>query len=169
MRKIEFNELNLKEKYTENEFLQFYFANLPKEKTKKSTIPHKKYEIFLLNVFGGKLILLNKKHIKKSDTTNQELYYDYKTAYEIYTNLLDIYDSINAEFSETNELYLAERLEKDTLINTLKQKDNELFEKDLEEYTKSQKESDLTLQVQHKKLNFIQKILRKIFKNGGNK
>lgn len=170
MRRIEFNELNLKEQYTEDEFLQFYFNNLPKEKNKKTNItPYKKYEIFWLNILGGKIILLNKKHIKKADTTNQELYYDYKTAYEIYNNLLDIYDGIDAELSEFNELYLSERLEKSNIISTLKQKDEELFEHDMKEFTNLQKQHEITLQPQIKKINFIQKILQKIFKTGGNK
>ena len=169
MRFIEFNELNLKENYTEDEFLQIYIKTLPKEKSKKTTIPHKKYEIFWLNIFNGKIILLNKKHIKKTDITNQELYYNYNIAYQIYNNLLDIYDGLTAETSDINELYLTERLEKDNIINKLKQKDNELFEKDLAEYNKAQEANELTLQPQDKKLNFIQKILQKIFKFGGNK
>lgn len=170
MRKIEFNELHLKEPYTEDEFLQFYFNNLPKDKIKKTnSIPHKKYEIFWLNIFGGKIILLNKKYIKKIDTTNQELYYDYKTAYEIYANLLDIYDGIDAETSEFNELYLPERLTKLDIINALKQKDEELFKKDLEEFNKLNTQQNISLTSPEPKLNFIQKILQKIFKIGGNK
>ena len=58
MRTIEFNELNLKEKYNEDEFFQLYINSLPKEKTKKasSNAPVKKYEIFWLNILGGKII-----------------------------------------------------------------------------------------------------------------
>ena len=169
MRKIEFNELNLKENYTEDEFLQVYFNTLPKEKNKPASFPSKKYEIFLLNILGGKIILLNQKHIKKLDNTYQELYYDYNTAYQIYNTLLDIYDGIDAESNENNELYLEERLQKDNMLNQLKKKDLELFEKALTEYNTSHSNNELTLKTKSNKLNFIQRILHKIFNIGGNK
>ena len=72
----------------------------------------KKYEIFWLNILGGKIILLNKKHIKNANFENQELYYDYNIAHKIYTLLSDIYDDIESEKQEINELYLNERLKK---------------------------------------------------------
>jgi hypothetical protein len=83
--------------------------------------------------------------------------------------LLDIYDGIDSENNEMNELYLEERLQKDNILSQLKQKDIELFEKALTEYNTSHSSNELTLKTQNKKLNFIQKLLHKIFNIGGNK
>lgn len=136
MRKIEFNQLRLKNSYNEDEFYQFYLENLPKEFSKKTSFgkPEKQYEIFYLNILGGKVILLNKDYIQNDNITNQELYYDYKIATEIYNGLLDIYDSIESEKNEINELYKDERLKIDDKINKLRQQDDTIFAKVLSEY-----------------------------------
>lgn len=136
MRKIEFNELRLKNTYDENTFFQFYLENLQKElSTQDSFIePCKQYEILLLNILGGKIILLNKDYIQNNDFTNQELYYDYNIASQIYNYLLDIYDGIESEQNEVNELYKDERLKLDAKINELKQEDDAIFAKALSEY-----------------------------------
>lgn len=136
MRKVEFNELRLKNTYDEDAFFQFYLGNLQKELSKKDSFnkPTKQYEIFYLNILGGKIILLNKDYILKEDITNQELYYDYKIATEVYNYLLDIYDGIESEKNEVNELYKDERLKLDDKVNILRQKDDTIFAKALSEY-----------------------------------
>lgn len=136
MRKIEFSELKLKNTYDENTFYESYLKTLQRElvQDKSFEIPEKKYEIFYLNILGGKIVLLNKDYLQKDDIDNQELYFDYKTAYEIYNYLLDIYDGIEDEKFEFNELYKNERLEKDSKINKLKLKDNDLFNQAVNKY-----------------------------------
>lgn len=165
MRTIEFNELNLKEKYNEDEFFQIYINSLPKEKTKKSSAnaPTKKYEIFWLNILGGKVILLNKKHIRNNNTENQELYYDYKTAYKIYNHLLDIYDCVEAENYEIPDLYLNEKLEKSYKISKLKQEDELLFKEALAFYNSSIENSNTSLAIHNEHTNFFSRLINKLF------
>ena len=136
MRKIEFSQLNVKDIYDEDVFYQYYLKNLKKEikKEKSFQIPEKKYEIFYLNILGGKILLLNKDYLPQSDIENQELFYDYKTAHKIYDYWIDIYDGIENEQFEFNELYKDERLEIDSKIQKLKQKDDEIFHIAMNEY-----------------------------------
>lgn len=136
MRKLEFNELKVKDTYDDETFYQYYLKNLQKEIKQEQVfkIPEKRYEIFYLNILGGKILLLNKDYLPKSDINNQELFYDYKTAYKIYDYWLDIYDGIENEQFEFNELYKDERLEKDSKIQKLKQKDEEIFYAAMNEY-----------------------------------
>ena len=100
----------------------------------KKWLPSKEYEIFYLNILGGKIILLNKNNIIKEDLAEQELYYDYSTAYEIYQCLTTIYDGINDEQNEINELYKEERIKLNEKIKSLRQKDEDLFEQKIKEY-----------------------------------
>lgn len=136
MRKIEFSQLNVKDIYDEDVFYQYYLKNLKKEikKEKSFQIPEKKYEIFYLNILGGKILLLNKDYLPQSDIENQELFYDYKTAHKIYDYWIDIYNGIENEQFEFNELYKDERLEIDSKIQKLKQKDDEIFHIAMNEY-----------------------------------
>lgn len=136
MRKIEFNEINFKNNCDEETFYQLYLKVLKKEiqNDNKFIFPSKEYEIFYLNILGGKIILLNKKYILKKDITNQELYYDYSIAFKIYNYLLDIYDGIEDEKNEINELYKDERIEKYEEIKKLQLNDEELFLKKQQEY-----------------------------------
>lgn len=136
MRKIKFNELNLKNINDVNVFYQYYLKTLQSEVETDSSfhLPTKQYEIFSLDELDGKLFLLNKNYIKNEDTTNQELFYDYSIAFEIYNLFLDIYDGIEDEKNEFNELYLNERLEKNNQIEILKAEDESLYLKALEEY-----------------------------------
>ena len=60
-------------------------------------------------------------------------------------------------------------IQKDNMLNQLKKKDLELFEKALTEYNTSHSNNELTLKTKSNKLNFIQRILHKIFNIGGNK
>lgn len=177
MRKIEFNELKLKNTYDEETFYQFYLANPQKELIESNYFnePNKLYEIFYLNILGGKIILLNKDYIQNNDTSNQELYYDYKTAIEIYTCLLDIYDGIESEQNEINELYKEERLQLDKKINELIQKDEKLFNTAIAEYNtiKNSKiyEEYIYLKEENQKLKKQIKELTKelpVYKNNNN-
>lgn len=136
MRKIKFNELNLKNINDVNVFYKYYLKTFQNEIQKDSSfvLPSKQYEIFSLEELEGKLFLLNKNYIKNEDTANQELFYDYSIAFEIYNLFLDIYDGIEDEKNEFNELYLNERLDKNNQIEILKAEDESLYLKDLEEF-----------------------------------
>ena len=65
MRKIEFNELKLKDINDEEAFYQAYLKNIQDNMNiKNSTISaEKQFEIIYLNILGGKLILLEKKYV----------------------------------------------------------------------------------------------------------
>lgn len=136
MRKIEFNELKLKDNKNEENFYEFYLQNLQDNIEEKDpfTNPEKKYEICFLNILKGKIVLLNKNYINTKDSSEQELFYDYSIAYKIYNLMLDIEDGIEAEKEEFNELYKNERLEKSKEIEKLKKQDEEIFRKKQEEY-----------------------------------
>lgn len=136
MRKLEFNELNLKNFYDEETFYQYYLKNLQEEIKQKQKFeePQKRYEIFYLNILGGKILLLNKEYLPKCDSDNQDLFYDYNIAYKIYNNWIDIYDGIENEQFEFNELYKDERLKKDAKNQMLKQDDDEIFNNVMKEY-----------------------------------
>jgi hypothetical protein len=139
MRKIEFNELKLSQSYDEYEFYNYYLKHLNKKIINKDALkkPEKKYEIFYLNILNGKIILLDKNYLPDNNLDNQELFFDYKTAYEIYNKLLDIYDGIENEQYEFNELYKNERLKINSDIEELKLKDDEIFNNKLKEYANS--------------------------------
>lgn len=65
MRNVELNELNLKNDCNEEMFYQLFLKGL-KTEIKENGIfkkPSKEYEIFYLNILGGKIILLNKNNI----------------------------------------------------------------------------------------------------------
>lgn len=130
MRKIEFNELKLKDINDEETFYQAYLKKLQKDVNtdKNLHVPIKQYEIFFLNILDGKLILLNKDYINNTDTTNSELFFDYSIALKVYNLMLDIIDGIEAEGNEFNELYKNERLQKDKEIEQLKKQDDMLFQ-----------------------------------------
>ena len=136
MRNIELNELNLKNNCDEELFYQLFLKGLRDEINDEEVFkkPSKEYEIFYLNILGGKIILLKKYNIIKKDLEGQELYYDYSIAYEIYKYLTTIYDGIDDEKNEINELYKEERVELDKKIKKLKQKDDDIFEEKIKEY-----------------------------------
>ena len=136
MRKIKFSELNLKNINDANVFYKYYLKTFKTEIQKDSSFvfPSKQYEIFSLEELDGKLFLLNKNYIKNEDITNQELFFDYSIAFEVYNLFLDIYDGIEDEKNEFNELYINERLDKNNQIEILKAEDESLYLKALEEY-----------------------------------
>ena len=155
MRNIEFNELKLKNINNDEAFYQSYLRTLPQkiDADNISSIPEKQYEIFYLNILGGKIILLNTKYINSKNTQNQELFYDYSIALKIYNLMLDIYDSIEAEKEEINELYKNERLHKNHEIEELKKQDDVLFHNKQKEFTTQNS------------TNLVQKITNKFKKN----
>lgn len=135
MRKIEFGELKLKN-INEEAFYEKYMEQL-EQSIKEATIfgaPVKQYEIFYLNILGGKIILLNKEYIQLGEDTGQELFFDYTIALKIYNLILDIMDGIEAEQNEFNELYREERMQKSKEIEELKKQDEKLFKQKQEEY-----------------------------------
>lgn len=136
MRTIQFNELKLKNIYDEETFYQAYLKNLQDNVKESNTlqIPVKQYEIFYLNILGGKIILLNKDYILNNDNTDSELFFDYSIALKVYNLMLDIEDGIEAEKNEFNELYKDERLQKSKEIEQLKEKDDILFKNKQIEY-----------------------------------
>ena len=136
MRKIEFNELKLKNINDEETFYQVYLKKLQKNINNDNNIlaPIKQYEIFFLNILGGKLILLNKDYINNTDNTNSELFFDYSIALKVYNLMLDIIEGIEAEENEFNELYKNERLQEDKEIEQLKKQDDILFQNRKDEY-----------------------------------
>lgn len=137
MRTIQFNELKLKNIYDEETFYQAYLKNLQDNVKESNTlqIPVKQYEIFYLNILGGKIILLNKDYIfLNNDNTDSELFFDYSIALKVYNLMLDIEDGIEAEKNEFNELYKDERLQKNEEIKQLKEEDDILFKNKQIEY-----------------------------------
>lgn len=129
MRKLEFNQLKLKKNINEETFYQAYLKNLQDTVTLNAPLPaiEKQYEIFYLNILGGKLILLNKDYINTNEDSNSDLFYDYSIALKVYTLMLDIEDGIDAEKYEANELYKDERLKKNYEIEQLRKQDDILF------------------------------------------
>lgn len=128
MRKIEFSELKLKDIKDEKLFYEVYLKNIQNRTQNNIQSFQKQYEIFHLNILGGKTILLNTDYINSKDDNEKELFFDYDIALKIYNLILDIEDSIEDEKNEFNELYKNERLEKLKEIERLKLEDNKLFQ-----------------------------------------
>ena len=137
MRNLNINNLKLKNIDNEELFYQSYLKNLPNNITDTDNTfhsPKKQYEIFFLNILGGKLMLLNKDYINFEDTTRQELFFDYNTALKIYNLMLDIIESVKDEQNEISELYMDERLQKHSEIDSLIKQDEILFKQKQQEY-----------------------------------
>lgn len=166
MRKIEFNELKLKDINDEETFYQTYLKKLPKNVNtdKNYHVPIKQYEIFFLNILGGKLILLNKDYINNNDITNSEIFFDYSIALKVYNLMLDIIDGIEAEENEFNELYQNERLQKDKEIEQLKKQDDMLFQKEQDEYNDVMNKEILKLNEENKQLKLENEKLKEEIK-----
>ena len=136
MRKVEFNDLKLRNIDSKEDFYDYYLKNFhePTEKISSLDLPDKQYEIFYLDNFDDKIFLLNKMYIKNTKDDDKELFYDYSIAYKVYNLMLDINDGIKGEQNEFNELYKEERIEKYKQILDLKKQDDILFVKALDEY-----------------------------------
>lgn len=72
MRRIEFSELKLKN-INEETFYERYMEQLEQSIKEDTTfgVPVKQYEIFYLNILGGKIILLNKEYIPLGEDTDR--------------------------------------------------------------------------------------------------
>lgn len=183
MRKIEFNELKLKNNCSEEQFYEIYIQGLDSVPTESDIIskPERKYEVCLLNILDGKIIAINKNYINNDNFDGQELYYNYDIAKQIANYLSDIQDGIIAEQYEFIELYKDERLTKDKLISELKLKDEKTFnekekeynilinsklyseyQKILEENNKLKLENKNLLMASQKKTGFFSKLVNKI-------
>lgn len=95
-------------------------------------IPQKYFEIFLLNVNGGKTEILKTIHLINGE--NKELYYKFEIASKIHELLIDIHDSSINEFPEIESLCRTEIIRKEDEIKTLKKQDEEAFEYDSRVY-----------------------------------
>lgn len=136
MRTIEFNELKLNDIKSEEQFYQNYLKNITNQIEENNVFhyPEKQYEIFYLNALNGKIILLDKNYINSNNSEGQEIFYDYSIAYKIYNIMLDIYEGIEDEKNEFNELYKIDRLELNEEIDSLKKQDEKIFQQKIEEY-----------------------------------
>ena len=136
MRTIEFNELKLNDIKSEEQFYQNYLKNITNQIEENNVFhyPEKQYEIFYLNALDGKIILLDKNYINSNNSDGQEIFYDYSIAYKIYNIMLDIYEGIEDEKNEFNELYKIDRLELNEEIDSLKKQDEKIFQQKIEEY-----------------------------------
>lgn len=183
MRKIEFNELKLKNNCSEEQFYEIYMNGLESTPLENSIIgkPSKKYEVCFLNILDGKIIAINKNYVNNDNLDDQELYYDYDIAKQIANTLSDIQDGIVAEQYEFIELYKDERLKKDKLISDLKAEDKKIFDekekeynilinsklyseyqKVLEENNKLKLENKNLLETNQKKTGFFAKLVNKM-------
>lgn len=183
MRKIEFNELKLKNNCSEEQFYEIYIQGLDSVPTESAIInkPKKKYEVCLLNILDDKIIAINKNYINNDNFDGQELYYNYDIAKQIANYLSDIQDGILAEQYEFIELYKDERLKKEKLISELKLQDEKIFnerekeynilinsklyseyQKILEENNKLKLENKNLLMASQKKIGFFYKLVNKI-------
>ena len=183
MRKIEFNELKLKNNSSEEQFYEIYIQGLDSVPTESAIIskPEKKYEVCLLNILDGKIIAINKNYINNDNFDGQELYYNYDIAKQIANYLSDIQDGILAEQYEFIELYKEERLKKEKLISELKLQDEKIFnerekeynilinsklyseyQKILEENNKLKLENKNLLMASQNKIGFFYKLVNKI-------
>lgn len=183
MRKIEFNELKLKNNCSEEQFYEIYIQGLDSVPTESAIInkPEKKYEVCLLNILDDKIIAINKNYINNDNFDGQELYYNYDIAKQIANYLSDIQDGILAEQYEFIELYKDERLKKEKLISEFKLQDEKIFnekekeynilinsklyseyQKILKENNKLKLENKNLLMASQKKIGFFYKLVNKI-------
>ena len=136
MRRINFNDIRVKDIKDVEEFYKAYIERLPEDKEQDTELmsPVKQYEIVELDVNGGVPVLIDIDNILSFAGEGQEIFYDYKIAYKVYNLLLDIKDSIEAEKEEYPEIYDEERLNILSQIERLKIEDEELFKQKQEEY-----------------------------------
>ena len=115
-------------------FRNKYFELLSSESKSINLLlqPNKKFEIFTLDVLGGKTFLIETTSLP--DGENKDLYYSFEIANQIYKKMIDIKDSSFNDYEEVKYIYEREILQTECEISDLKLKDNELFEKDLNAY-----------------------------------
>ena len=94
--------------------------------------PNKEFEIFKLDVFGGKVCLAEASSLPEGD--NRDLYYNFEIANKIYQKTIDIQDSTFNDYEDVKYIYEREILQIESEISDLKIKDNEEFERDINAY-----------------------------------
>ncbi len=115
-------------------FRSKYITLLPLETEKLNLLlkPIKRFEIFTLDVFGGKVFLTE--DVNLPDGKDGELYYSFKIANEIYQKIIDIQDSSINNYEEIKYLYDKEILNIESEILKLRITDSENFKKDVNVY-----------------------------------
>lgn len=94
--------------------------------------PNKEFEIFKLDVFGGKVFLAEVSGLPDGD--NRDLYYNFEIANQVYQKVIDIQDSSFNDYEDVKYIYEREISQIESEIFDLKIKDNEEFEKDMNVY-----------------------------------
>lgn len=94
--------------------------------------PNKEFEIFTLDVFGGKVCLAEASSLPDGD--NRDLYYNFEIANQVYQKTIDIQDSTFNDYEDVRYIYEREILQIENEIYDLKIKDNEEFERDMNAY-----------------------------------
>lgn len=90
--------------------------------------PIKKFEIFKLDVCGGKICLARASSLP--DGNNRELYYNFAIANQIYQKNIDIQDSTFNDYDDVKYIYEREILKIEDEISDLKVRDEEEFKED---------------------------------------
>ncbi len=94
--------------------------------------PNKEFEIFTLDVFGGKVCLADASSLPSGD--NRDLYYNFEIANQVYQKTIDIQDSTFNDYEDVKYIYEREISQIENEISDLKIKDNEEFERDMNAY-----------------------------------
>lgn len=94
--------------------------------------PNKEFEIFTLDVYGGKVFLVEASSLPDGD--NRDLYYNFEIANQIYQKTIDIQDSTFNDYEDVKYIYEREISQIENEIFDLKIKDNEEFEKNMNAY-----------------------------------
>lgn len=94
--------------------------------------PNKEFEIFTLDVFGGKVFLIEASSLPDGD--NRDLYYNFEIANQVYQKTIDIQDCTFNDYEEVKDIYEREISQIESEISDLKIKDNEEFQKDMNAY-----------------------------------
>lgn len=94
--------------------------------------PNKEFEIFTLDVFGGKVCLAEASSLPDGD--NRDLYYNFEIANQVYQKTIDIQDSTFNDYEDVKYIYEREISQIENEISDLKIKDNEEYERDMNAY-----------------------------------
>lgn len=94
--------------------------------------PNKQFEIFTLDIFGGKVFLVEASSLPYGD--NRDLYYNFEIANQVYQKTIDIQDCTFNDYEDVKYIYEREISQIESEISDLKIKDNEEFEKDMNAY-----------------------------------
>lgn len=94
--------------------------------------PLKRFEIFSLDVYGGKKVLLLTSNLPNGK--EKDLYYNFDNANKVYQNLIDIKDIMFNEYDEVQEIYINDILKIENEIKKLKEHDEELYIDDVKKH-----------------------------------